>query len=101
MSLLLILIPLIGIALVTIEANYNLSIINDKKIKFIALVTTIINLIISLIMFMLFDFSSKQYQFIEERYEISYYDIYLGIDGISIYFILLTTIIMPVAILSN
>jgi NADH-ubiquinone oxidoreductase chain 4 len=29
------------------------------------------------------------------------YNIYLGIDGISIYFILLTTIIMPVALLSN
>ena len=26
---------------------------------------------------------------------------YLGIDGISIHFILLTTIIMPIAILSN
>jgi len=29
------------------------------------------------------------------------FDIYLGIDGISIFFILLTTIIMPIAILSN
>jgi NADH-ubiquinone oxidoreductase chain 4 len=29
------------------------------------------------------------------------YNIYLGIDGISIYFILLTTIIMPIALLSN
>lgn len=52
-------------------------------------------------MFILFDFSSKQFQFIEEHYQISYFDIYLGVDGLSIYFILLTTIIMPVAILSN
>ncbi|MCN0155274.1 hypothetical protein NDQ86_25110, partial [Salinispora arenicola] len=87
--------------LVTIEANYGLSIINNIKIKSIALVTTIINLIISLVMFILFDFSSKQYQFIEEHYEINYFDIYLGVDGLSIYFILLTTIIMPIAILSN
>lgn len=101
MSLLLLLIPLIGIGLVTIEANYGFSIINNIKIKSIALVTTIINLIISLIMFMLFDFSSKQYQFIEEHYEINYFDIYLGVDGLSIYFVLLTTIIMPIAILSN
>lgn len=85
----------------TIEANYGLSIINNIKIKSIALVTTIINLIISLVMFILFDFSSKQYQFIEEHYEINYFDIYLGVDGLSIYFILLTTIIMPIAILSN
>jgi NADH:ubiquinone oxidoreductase subunit 4 (subunit M) len=100
MSLLLLLIPLIGIGLVTIEANYGLS-INNIRLKSIALITSIINLIISLIMFILFDFSSKQFQFIEEHYEISYFDIYLGIDGLSIYFILLTTIIMPIAILSN
>ena len=29
------------------------------------------------------------------------FDLYLGVDGISIYFILLTTIIMPIALLSN
>jgi NADH:ubiquinone oxidoreductase subunit 4 (subunit M) len=52
-------------------------------------------------MFIIFDFSSKQFQFIEENYNINYFDIYLGVDGISIYFILLTTIIMPIALLSN
>jgi NADH-ubiquinone oxidoreductase chain 4 len=101
MSLLLLLIPLIGISIVTIEANYGLSLINEIKIKSIALTTSIVNLAISLVMFILFDFSSKQFQFIEEHYEISYFDIYLGVDGLSIYFILLTTIIMPIAILSN
>jgi NADH-ubiquinone oxidoreductase chain 4 len=101
MSLLLLLIPLIGISIITIEANYGLSIINNIKIKSIALTTSIINLIVSLVMFILFDFSSKQFQFIEEHYQISYFDIYLGVDGLSIYFILLTTIIMPIAILSN
>jgi NADH-ubiquinone oxidoreductase chain 4 len=101
MSLTLLLIPLIGIGFVTIEANYGLSIINEVKIKSIALTTSIINLIVSLVMFILFDFSSKQFQFIEEHYQLSYFDIYLGVDGLSIYFILLTTIIMPIAILSN
>jgi NADH-ubiquinone oxidoreductase chain 4 len=102
MSLLLLIIPLIGIGLVTIEANYGLSNkVYTVKIKSIALITSIINMIVSLIMFILFDFSSKQFQFIEEHYQISYFDIYLGVDGLSIYFILLTTIIMPIAILSN
>lgn len=75
----------------------------DKLIKLIGLGTTIFNLIISLIIFILFDFSSKQFQFIhiQEYHDIKYYDIYLGIDGISIYFVLLTTIIMPIALLSN
>ncbi|CAL5875324.1 unnamed protein product (mitochondrion) [Penicillium psychrofluorescens] len=102
MSLLLLIIPLIGIGLVTIEANYGLSNkVYTVKIKSIALITSIINMIVSFIMFILFDFSSKQFQFIEEHYQISYFDIYLGVDGLSIYFILLTTIIMPIAILSN
>nr|P03913.1 RecName: Full=NADH-ubiquinone oxidoreductase chain 4; AltName: Full=NADH dehydrogenase subunit 4 [Aspergillus amstelodami] len=101
MFLLLLLIPLIGIGFVTIEGNYGLSLINNIRIKSIALTTSIINLVVSLIMFILFDFSSKQFQFIEEHYQISYFDIYLGVDGLSIYFILLTTIIMPIAILCN
>nr|YP_398771.1 NADH dehydrogenase subunit 4 [Aspergillus tubingensis]AAS66783.1 NADH dehydrogenase subunit 4 [Aspergillus tubingensis]ABA62002.1 NADH dehydrogenase subunit 4 [Aspergillus tubingensis] len=101
MSLLLLITPLIGIGLITIETNYGLSLFNEIKIKSIALLTSIINLIISLVMFIIFDFSSKSYSFIEEHYPISYFDIYLGVDGLSIYFVLLTTIIMPIAILSN
>ena len=109
MSLILLLIPLIGIGFVIIEANsilYQGRLLKSKalrviKIKSIALTTSIINLIVSLVMFILFDFSSKQFQFIEEHYQLSYFDIYLGVDGLSIYFVLLTTIIMPIAILSN
>jgi NADH:ubiquinone oxidoreductase subunit 4 (subunit M) len=84
MSLLLLLIPLIGISLVTIEANYGLYLVNNIKLKSIALTTSIINLIVSLIMFILFDFSSKQFQFIEEHYQVSYFDIDVGVDGLSI-----------------
>ena len=69
MSLLLLLIPLIGISLITIEANYGLSIINNKKIKYIALTTSIINLIVSLIIFILFDFSTNQFQFVQEHHK--------------------------------
>ena len=69
-----------------------------KKIAFIA---STLNLIISLIIYILFDFSNNQFQFIQEHYDLSFYDIYLGIDGISIYFVLLTTIIMPIALISN
>ena len=100
MSLLLLLIPLIGISFVVLESNYGLS-VNNIKIKSIGLITSVVNLIISLFMFILFDFSSKQFQFIEEQYQINYFDIYLGVDGLSIYFVLLTTIIMPIALLSN
>jgi NADH-ubiquinone oxidoreductase chain 4 len=100
MSLLLLLIPIIGISLIVVESNFGIT-INNIRIKIIGLVSSVINLIISLIMFILFDFTGKQFQFIEEQYQISYFDIYLGVDGLSIYFVLLTTIIMPIALLSN
>ena len=70
-------------------------------LKVIALITSLINLIISLIVFILFDFSDNQFQFVQEYHEISSYDFYLGLDGLSIYFVLLTTIITPIALLSN
>lgn len=69
--------------------------------KSIALFTSLINLIISLIVWVLFNSSSKYFQFIQEHYNVGYYDFYLGIDGLSIYFVLLTTIIIPLSILSN
>ena len=50
---------------------------------------------------MLFDFSNNQFQFVQENLDLSFYDIYLGVDGVSIYFVLLTTIIMPIALVSN
>ena len=69
--------------------------------KKIALIATILNLIVSLIIYMLFDFSNNQFQFVQENLDLSFYDIYLGVDGVSIYFVLLTTIIMPIALVSN
>jgi NADH:ubiquinone oxidoreductase subunit 4 (subunit M) len=72
-----------------------------NRIKQIALTTSIFNLLISLIIFILFDFSNNQFQFVQEYHEISYFDFYLGLDGLSIYFVLLTTIITPIALLSN
>jgi NADH-ubiquinone oxidoreductase chain 4 len=98
-------IPLIGI-FVIITNLYSLYINFSsyaylKLIKWIALSTSIINFIVSLIIFIFFDFSYNQFQFVQEPYDIMGYNIYLGIDGISIYFILLTTIIMPIALLSN
>jgi len=87
--------------------NNNMEIIEKKQnnnknyYKKIALIASILNLIISLVIYILFDFSNNQFQFIQEHYDLSFYDIYLGVDGISIYFVLLTTIIMPIALISN
>lgn len=69
--------------------------------KIIALTISILNLIISLIVFLLYDFSSILYQFQLEILEFQSFDLILGIDGLSVYFVLLTTVIIPYALLSN
>jgi len=97
----LLLIPILGIFVISTGMSYELSSLNIKRIKTIALSTSIINLLISLLVFILFDFSNNQFQFVQEYHEISSYDFYLGLDGLSIYFVLLTTIISPIALLSN
>ena len=91
--------PLIGMLIISSFNNENK--ISNKLIKNIALITSILNLIISLVVFILFDFSTNQFQFVQEYHEIGNFDFYLGIDGLSIYFILLTTFIMPIALLAN
>jgi len=93
--------PLFGVFLISSTVNYELQ---DKKSsypKIIVFIISIINLFISLIIYILFDFSNNQYQFVQEQHELSFFNLYLGVDGISIYFVLLTTIIMPIALLSN
>lgn len=96
----LLVIPIIGIFIISISMSYDLY-INTKHIKCVALTTSILNFFVSLVIFILFDFSSNQFQFVQEYHEINSLDFYLGIDGLSIYFVLLTTIIMPIALLSN
>jgi len=99
----LLLVPIIGIFLISSNVSYESekSKSKEKHYKYIALTTSIFNLIISLVIYILFDFSNNQFQFVQEDYDLSLFNLYLGIDGISIYFVLLTTIIMPIAILSN
>lgn len=98
---LLLTIPLVGILSIYSIFSYKVDSSSLKHIKTIGLTTSLVNLIISLIVFILFDYSSNQFQFVQEYQEINSFDLYLGIDGLSIYFVLLTTIITPIALLSN
>jgi len=99
----LLVIPIIGIFIISTNVCYNSDTValNNQRIKTIGLATSIVNLFVSLLIFILFDFSANQFQFVQEYYQVSSYDFYLGVDGLSIYFVLLTTIIVPIALLSN
>lgn len=94
--------PIVGTILASSVNSYiKNSLLANNYIKIIALNTSILNLIISLFVFILFNNSSYQFQFVQEHYNLQFFEIYLGIDSISIYFVLLTTIIMPLALLAN
>jgi NADH-ubiquinone oxidoreductase chain 4 len=96
---LLLLIPIIGsLLLLTIPEN---SIENKIRMKRITLITMLINFIISIYIWLEFDSNTSQYQFVYEFIDLSYCHLNIGIDGISLYFLLLTTFISPIAILSN
>jgi len=95
----LLLLPIIGsLLLLTIPEN---SIENKIRMKRITLITMLINFIISIYIWLEFDSSTSQYQFVYEFIDLSYCHLNIGIDGISLYFLLLTTFISPIAILSN
>ena len=94
----LLLTPILGVLAIFINKDNGVSLAN---IKLIALTTSILNFFISLVIFILFDFSTNQFQFVQEYHEISSFDFYMGVDGLSIYFILLTTLIVPISLVSN
>ena len=90
----LLLIPLIGSIGVLFSTD-------GEKSKKIALGTSLINLILSVYLWVQFDSSSSQYQFVYNFTALSYCHFNIGVAGISLYFVLLTTFITPIALLSN
>ena len=74
---------------------------NNLTIKYVALFTTVVNFLISIYLWIAFDQSTSSFQFIEDRTWIEGFINYkVGVDGISILFIILTTFITPLCIIS-
>ena len=77
---------------------------DDKQtdtIKYVALFTSLVNFLISIYLWISFDSSISNFQFVEERNWLAGFVNYkVGIDGISILFIILTTFITPLCIIS-
>nr|YP_010254654.1 NADH dehydrogenase subunit 4 [Macalpinomyces bursus]QUA00851.1 NADH dehydrogenase subunit 4 [Macalpinomyces bursus] len=69
--------------------------------KRVALGTTLINFILSIVLWAEFDSSTSEYQFTQEFNQVNFCHLHIGVDGISLYFVLLTTFITPICILSN
>jgi NADH-quinone oxidoreductase subunit M len=72
----------------------------NRNARWVALFTTVATLIASLVMLGRFDPSDPGFQMVEERPWLLGFEYKVGVDGISILFVLLTTFLMPLTILS-
>src|SRR5215475_15578027 len=74
----------------------------SRNARWVALYTTVITFAISLVLVWRFDTGSPDFQFIEKRPwlagTISYH---MGVDGISLPFVILTTALMPLCIIAS
>ena len=69
--------------------------------KYLSLFISIANFILSIYLWYIFDKNSVEFQFVENReWLLGFVDYKVGIDGISILFIILTTFITPICIIS-
>ncbi|WP_440697510.1 NADH-quinone oxidoreductase subunit M [Candidatus Pelagibacter sp. HIMB1709] len=74
---------------------------NNLTAKYVALFTSIVNFLISIYLWISFDQSISDFQFVEDRTWIEGFINYkVGVDGISILFVILTTFITPLCIIS-
>ena len=74
---------------------------NNFTVKYVALFTSLVNFALSIYLWALFDQTTSEFQFVEDRVWIENFINYkVGVDGISILFIILTTFITPLCIIS-
>jgi len=74
---------------------------SNNNTKYVAIFTSFINFLLAIFLWFSFDSSIADFQFVESRSWLKgYFNFKLGVDGISILFILLTTFITPLCILS-
>ncbi len=74
-----------------------------KNGRAVGLLTSLVTFFLSLLLVVGFDNSSSEYQFVEKARWISGFNSYyhMGIDGISLLFVLLSTFLTPLAILAS
>ena len=92
------LLPILGAIFIFI---FNNKTNENKNVIYVSLFTSVATLFLAIFLWSVFDKSSPEFQFIEEKNWISgYIKFKFGIDGISILFIVLTAFITPICIIS-
>lgn len=95
-------VPLIGAALIFLARLANKSDAGAAgAARWIALGTTLVALALSVLLVAQFDASNPGYQFVERYVWFAGAQYHMGVDGISILFVLLTAFLLPICILAS
>ncbi|MGV9009596.1 NADH-quinone oxidoreductase subunit M [Brevundimonas sp.] len=92
--------PLVGAGLILLSRLVNKG-GADNAARWIAMGTTLVTLALSVVLVGAFDQSSAAYQFVERYVWFVGAQYHMGVDGISILFVLLTAFLMPICILAS
>jgi NADH-quinone oxidoreductase subunit M len=92
--------PLLGAAIIFVSRGSDATVANTAR--WVAMIVTLADFVLSLVLWAHFDGHSASFQFVEHAawlgYGISYH---MGVDGISMLFIVLTGALMPISILAS
>src|SRR5690606_17022963 len=88
--------PLVGVAFIAFLPRDAV-----QNARYIALWTTLVTFAVSLLVWINFDTSTANFQFGEERPWLGPIAYRMGVDGISMLFVILTTFLMPLCILAS
>jgi len=91
--------PLLGALLIVLLHGNDESV--TRNARYIALWTTLVTLGLSLLLWRAFDPTTAQFQFLEERAWLGTIKYRMGVDGISMPFVVLTAFLMPLCILAS
>ena len=92
--------PLVGVLLLVLTNGEGAN--GRRNVLNIALLTTVVTFIVSLFIWIGFDNSNPGFQMVEKHEWLSTgISYHLGVDGISMLFVILTTFLMPFCVLAS
>jgi NADH-quinone oxidoreductase subunit M len=94
--------PLLGVAaLLGLQATSKPGAATDEKAKWIALVVTGVTLLLSIVLTVRFDRANPGFQFVEDLPWFAGLHYRMGVDGISVLFVLLTAFLLPICVAAS